>query len=65
LTLLREIAPRVTRAATPPGSYDSFTACSAAASFIESRAILKQDFAMRGVIRPPSDFNAVLSVVFV
>jgi len=55
----------VTRAATPPGSYDSFTACSAAASFIESRAILKQDFAMRGVIRPPSDFNAVLSVVFV
>jgi hypothetical protein len=65
LTLLREIAPRVTRAATPPGSYDRFTACSAAASFIESRAILKQDFAMRGVIRPPSDFNAVLSVVFV
>jgi hypothetical protein len=41
----------VTRAATPPGSYDSFTACSAAASFIESRAILKQDFAMLGVIR--------------
>jgi hypothetical protein len=51
LTLLKEIAPRATRAATPPGSYDSFTACSAAASFIESRAILKQDFAMRGVIR--------------
>jgi hypothetical protein len=36
-----------------------------AASLIESRAILKQDFVMRGVIRPFSDFNVVLGVVFV